>query len=61
MSQETKKMLAIIDKQHKEAYQQIQKQNKRQKLFNKINYYILIALVMFTIVYFIIYMKEGLI
>ena len=61
MSQETKKMLSIIDKQHKEAYEQIQKENKRQRLFNKINYYILIALGMFTIVYFIIYMKEGLI
>ena len=31
MSQETKKMLAIIDKQHKEAYQQIQKENKRRR------------------------------
>lgn len=36
MSQETKKMLAIIDKQHKEAYQQIQKENKRRKLIFKI-------------------------
>lgn len=31
MSQETKKMLAIIDKQHKLAYQQIQKENKRRR------------------------------
>lgn len=36
MSQETKKMLAIIDKQHKEAYKQIQKENKRRKLIQKI-------------------------
>ena len=36
MSQETKKMLAIIDKQHKEAYEQIQKENKQRKLIKKI-------------------------
>lgn len=35
MSQETKKMLAIIDKQHKEAYEQIQKENKRRKTLTR--------------------------
>ena len=36
MSEETKKMLSIIDKQHKEAYEIIQKQNKKRKKVNKI-------------------------
>ena len=44
MSEETKKMLAIIDKQHKEAYNKIQKQNKKRKTISKIIIAIMIAM-----------------
>lgn len=37
MSQETKKMLAIIEKQHKEAYNEYKKNEKRKTTRNKID------------------------
>ena len=53
MSQETKKMLAIIDKQHKEAYQQIQKEHKRRELMLNIILGILITLHIIMALYYI--------
>lgn len=53
MSQETKKMLAIIDKQHKEAYQQIQKENKRRELIMNVTLGVLITLHILMALYYI--------
>ena len=53
MSQETKKMLAIIDKQHKEAYEQIQKEKKQRKLAMNITLIILMTIHALMILYFI--------
>ena len=41
MSQETKKMLAIIDKQHKEAYKEVKKHNRVESIKQKIDMAIL--------------------
>lgn len=53
MSQETKKMLAIIDKQHKEAYQQIQREHKRRKLMLNVILGIFIILYILMALYYI--------
>lgn len=56
MSQETKKMLAIIDKQHKEAYEQIQKEKKQRKLIFRIMFIIMIiAYILMTLDFIFIY------
>ena len=46
MSQETKKMLAIIDKQHKEAYKEVKKHNRVESIKQKIDMAILKTLAM---------------
>lgn len=53
MSQETKKMLAIIDKQHKEAYQQIQREHKRRELMLNVILGVFIILHILMALYYI--------
>lgn len=48
MSEETKKMLAIINKQHKEAYNQIQKKNIKRRKIKKI------IIIIMTIMYLLL-------
>lgn len=53
MSQETKKMLAIIDKQHKEAYEQIQKERKQRKVLTRIIITVMVVMYILMTLHFI--------